>query len=302
MYVAPGFSHAGSAFAVSLFLWIWLRVRERWTPRGAAALGVAGALMAMVREQDAFFLAGPAIDFFRSGLRQRPGRDGSGPALRRSALARAGLAGAAGYLAAYTPQLLAYQALNGHPSPTRDVARKMSWSSPHFFDVLVSTEHGLFFWTPLALVSAAGLAWLAAGRVRTASPETRWIGLVGIILCVLQVYVSGCVESWTVAGSFGQRRFVAMTPLIALGLRAWSVSVSRVGTRVPRACWTALLALCVWWNLGLMVQFGLNRMDRQRLSPAANARVSFLELPAEMPSVLWRYFTDRSSLYGLPPR
>ena len=28
MYVAPGFGHACSAFAVSLFLWTWLRVRD----------------------------------------------------------------------------------------------------------------------------------------------------------------------------------------------------------------------------------------------------------------------------------
>ena len=31
MYVAPPIRHACSAFAVSLFLWTWLHVRERWT-------------------------------------------------------------------------------------------------------------------------------------------------------------------------------------------------------------------------------------------------------------------------------
>ncbi len=34
MYVAPPMSHACSAFAVSLFLWTWLHVRERWNLRG----------------------------------------------------------------------------------------------------------------------------------------------------------------------------------------------------------------------------------------------------------------------------
>src|SRR5262249_19443606 len=65
MYVAPPMSHACSAFAVSLFLWTWLPVRERWNLRGVVVLGVTGALMAMVREQDVFFLAAPAIDFVR---------------------------------------------------------------------------------------------------------------------------------------------------------------------------------------------------------------------------------------------
>ena len=72
MYVAPGFSHACSAFAVSLFVWLWLRVRREWTAAGAACLGASAALMAMVREQDLFFAAGPALDFFRWSLRGRP--------------------------------------------------------------------------------------------------------------------------------------------------------------------------------------------------------------------------------------
>ena len=65
MYVTPIFSHACSAFATSLFLWTWIRVRDRWSVRGAIALGAAGALMAMVREQDVFFVAGPLLDFGR---------------------------------------------------------------------------------------------------------------------------------------------------------------------------------------------------------------------------------------------
>jgi len=71
MYVTPIFSHASSAFAVSLFLWTWIRVRDEWSVRGAIALGAAGALMAMVREQDVFFIAGPLLDFGRSCLAAR---------------------------------------------------------------------------------------------------------------------------------------------------------------------------------------------------------------------------------------
>ena len=63
IYIAPPMSHANSAFAVSLFLWLWLRARERWRVRDALLLGLAGGLMAMVREQDVLFAAGPAIDF-----------------------------------------------------------------------------------------------------------------------------------------------------------------------------------------------------------------------------------------------
>jgi hypothetical protein len=61
MYVAPPFSHSCSAFAVALFVTVWLHVRETWSVRGSVALGLAGALMAMVREQDIFLRSGLSL-------------------------------------------------------------------------------------------------------------------------------------------------------------------------------------------------------------------------------------------------
>jgi hypothetical protein len=314
MYVAPGFAHACSAFAVALFIWIWLRTRERWSIAGVVALGLAAALLPMVREQDAFFVVGPAIDFARwARIRMHAAGDGARRTRAWRRVALLATVGVATAVAAYTPQLASYQALNGHPSPTDTVARKMSWTSPHFFEVLLSPEHGLFLWTPLALVAVAGLVWLALRPGRAAAavpggaaidaapaphPDLGWLAALMLLMCLLQVYVSGSVESWTVAGAFGQRRFVALTPILAVGL---SALLPRRGAGMSRR--GAVIALClvlVWWNLGLMAQFGLHLMDRQRLSIRENARVTFVELPRRAPSILIRYFTARDSFYGLP--
>jgi hypothetical protein len=176
----------------------------------------------------------------------------------------------------------------------------MTWTAPHFLGVLFSPEHGLFAWTPLAVLGVAGLVRLASGRAHARHPQAAWIGGLALVMVLLQVYVSGSVESWTVAGSFGQRRFVALTPLLAVGLAAlWPTG--RV-TAARRLAGMVVLALCVWWNVGLMAQFGLHLMDRQRLTLAANARVTFLELPVRLPAIAWRYLTDRQSFYDLPPR
>ncbi len=145
MYIAPGFAHATSAFAVSAFVLAWLVVRERWTASGLIVLGALAGLMAMVREQDAFVVIGPAIDFAWTAVRQRRLR-ALGPAI----------AGAAAAGLVYLPQAAAYLALNGRLWPSRLVARKMTWTSPHALGVLVSPEHGLFFWTPLALCGRGG--------------------------------------------------------------------------------------------------------------------------------------------------
>ena len=289
MYVAPGFSHACSAFAVTLFLWTWLRVREDWSLPGVAMLGLVGGLLPMVREQDAFFLIAPALDFARWLISRTPSF--------QAAATRAAV-GLVTCALAYLPQLLAYQALNGHPSPTTLVARKMSWTSPHFWGVIVSPNHGLFFWTPLALVALAGLAWFTVRRRVGAHRDGPWLGALLLLLFVLQIYISGCVESWTVAGSFGQRRFLAMTPLLVVGLAALVPPTGLRGAR--RALAAAVVVFGIWWNLGLMAQFGLHLMDRQRLTLADNVRLTFLELPRMAPAIAWRYFTDRESFFGVP--
>jgi hypothetical protein len=292
-YVAPGFGHAASAFAVSLFVWVWLRVRDRWSIGGAVALGLTGGLLAFVREQDVFLVVGPALDFVRHWV--RPSSDSR--AQSRAATAQpwaAAIAGTLAFLVALTPLLASYYVVNGHFGATETAARKMNWAAPHALSVLFDLEHGLFAWTPLALVAIVGLVVMWR---RSTVPDIRWIGGLMLLMVAAQAYSSGCVESWTVAGSFGQRRFVAITPLLIVGLAAL---FTHVRATWPRRSLLAVVALCMWWNLGLMAQFGLNRMDRQKLTLIDNARVTFLELPLQAPALAWRYLTDRSSFYKLP--
>jgi len=284
-YIAPGFGHAASAFSVSLFVWIWIHVRSRWSVPGAIALGLSGGLMGFVREQDVFLVIGPAVDFlghaWRSLSASRAERTGNplGTAV----------AGAVAFLVAFAPLFVGYYALNGQLGATDTAARKMDWSAPHAFSVLFDLEHGLFAWTPLAIVALVGLVFLWR--------RDRGIAGVALLMFAAQAYSSGSVDSWTVAGSFGQRRFIAITPLIVLGVAALLTYARAVW---PRRAAIVVIGLCIWWNLGLMAQFGLNRMDRQKLTLADNARITFIELPLEAPALAWRYLTDRESLYKLP--
>jgi hypothetical protein len=293
-HVAPPMSHASSAFAVSLFVWTWLRVRERWSPAGLAGLGAAAALMAMVREQDAFFAAGPAIDYGRAIVRSIRAGDG-----RARQLLTGGLAGALAFSVAYVPQALAYLTLNGRLGPSRLVERKMTWTAPHALQVLVSPEHGLFLWTPLAIVALAGLVRLLRrpGTADAVRSDLRWIAGLALLMVALQVYVAGSVESWTVAGAFGQRRFVGLTVLLTTGLAALFASIRRRGAT---AVLTAATILCVWWNAGLIVQFGAGLMDRQRLEPGRNAYNTFVVVPGRLPAIAFRYLFDRASFYQPP--
>jgi len=289
MYLAPPFSHACSAFAVALFVTVWLHVRREWRVGGAFALGLCGALMAMVREQDIFFVAGPAVDFALTAAR---GRFGPGRGARGSGrMAAAAAAGCAAFAIGYLPQLLAYNGLNGRPMPASDVQRKMVWYSPHGLQVLASPEHGFLFWTPLAVLSLAGLIVLAL------RPGHRQVGGSLLLMVALQIYVSGAVKSWTVAGAFGQRRFVCLTILLVIGLAALLGSLPQV----PRRIAIGLAALTVWWNLALTAQFSTHLMDRQRLELKKNAYHAFVTVPRMAPGLAYRYLTRRHTFYKTRP-
>jgi hypothetical protein len=283
MYVAPPFSHACSAFAVALFTWVWLRVRGEWAAQGLVALAAAGAVMVMVREQDVFFGIAAAVDYAVSVA--------GGPRSEvRSRLAGL-LAAIACFVLVYAPQLAAYKIINGHFGPHASVPNKMHWWGPHVLQVMASPEHGFFIWTPLALIGVVGL--VLPPETGTCMPRRRVL-LCLLLMVALQLYVGGSVESWTVAGGFGQRRLVALTTAMVIGYAAcWS--------RARSGPWRAILAtvtiVAVYWNLALTAEFATGLMDRQKLEPRKNAYDAFVTLPRMAPSLAYRYLFDRSSFY-----
>jgi hypothetical protein len=177
------------------------------------------------------------------------------------------------------------------------VTRKMFWHSPHALKVLFSPEHGFFVWTPLAALAIAGLVLLTLRSRRQGedSPDRRRIAACMLLMAGLQVYVSGAVDSWSVAGAFGHRRFVAVTVLLVVGLAAaWNWTAAH-GAR--RWAVSVIVLVCVYWNLALIALFGTRMMDRQRIELGRNAYDAFVTLPRMAPALAWRYFRERDSFY-----
>jgi hypothetical protein len=294
MYVAPGFSHACSAFVVASFVLVWLHVRGSWTAGGVMALGGLAGLMGMVREQDLFIALGPAIDYVFTNVRSlRDGRVALTSVIGRAAL------GTAATAVAFLPQAFAYLTLYGQVAPSPEVQQKMTWTAPNAWRVLASPDNGWFFWTPLALPGLIGLIALAmgAGRARSEdAPEKdpRWVALICLLMVATQIYVAGSLDTWAGAGSFGQRRLVGLTVFLVIGLAAL-LQLARQG--LPRFAVLTFVAMSVWWNLGLTAQFGMNLMDRRRVEPARNAYNNFVTIPRELPGLVYRYTLDRESFY-----
>jgi hypothetical protein len=276
MTIAPGFSHAASVFAVAALVWATLSARARDGVAPWIAVGALGGLAALVREQDALFLAVPlgllAADTARSG--------------KWGAAATRATATIATAVVVFVPQLLAYHAINGAYRPSRLVTRKMTYTSPHFLEVLLDPGHGLFVWAPLLLLAVVSLAAMAIRRRDVVAGAL-------LLALLLQTWINGSVESWTQAGAFGSRRFVGATVVFAWGLAALVTAMrARVGTR---AC-ADVLVLFAWWNVSLMVQFGLRLMDRQGMEWPRVAINQVTEVPPRAARAAWLFLTDRERL------
>lgn len=295
-HLAPTYSHAPSWFAATLFLTIWYRTREARTWRGWLALGLAGGLMGLVREQDAVFVIVPAVD---EALRLLPGLRRPTPLWWRD-LGRTALGGivmATAAFVAFIPQLAVYKTLYGDFRPSSDVSQKMHYNAPNGLRVLFNPEHGLFLWTPALLLAVIGLGLLIRRDAR-----------LGLALCtglILTWYLNGAIQTWSTAGAFGARRFIVCTPIFAVGFaEAFRVLGTRVGApQLPMHLrwWVPVfVAAAIYWNLGYITQFVLqsNGPDtRQRLIYPDVLVNQVTAVPVDLARNAWKVVANRDAFY-----
>jgi hypothetical protein len=268
--VAPAFAHAPSIFAVSLTFFLWLRARLKDSVFDWILMGGAAGLAMLIREQAALLLIAPGLDL---GLRLLRGD------VKRSIERGVAVLGTA--LVVFLPQLFAYQALNGSFGPTQLVQRKMDFRSPHAFDVLFDPGHGLLLWTPFLAIGFLGFIKVVARH-----------GALGVFLLAAllsQVYINGSVLSWHQAGAFGSRRFVDATFLFVVGVAFGLMSF-------PTKAQKAIVALAIWWNVSLMIQFGLKLMDRQALDWPGVAVRQVTVVPQRLWTTARLYLIDPEAL------
>jgi hypothetical protein len=196
--ISPTYSHAASMLAVSAFWLALVRTRDRHDVPRYAWLGALAGIAAMMRWQDAILLAVPAWDALR--VRRSIGAAG--------VLARWIAAGVAAAIA-FAPQSIVWQRLYGQPFTIPQGSSFMKWGSPALLQVLVSDNHGLFSWTPILLLAAAGVVLLIRRDARIGVPAAAF--LIG------SWYVNASVADWWGGEAFGGRRFVACFPVFVLG-------------------------------------------------------------------------------------
>lgn len=267
----PVMSHAGSFFCAALVLRTWWPGRHELSPARALAVGALIGVAATVRWQNAVLLLLPAASLL-VGLRTTTAWWWAGriEAARLVAILAGKFALGGGVLLSFTlgvaPQLLAWKAIFGSflladPPHGRDFLRL---DHPYLLETFFSSRHGLFYWTPLLWGAYVGLVLLWRRERLSAA-------MLGVPIA-LMTWVNVCSGDWWAGGSFSNRRFDSLLPLLAVGLALTLEALQRAVRRRPALAVVAVAAALTLWNGLLMQQVRRNLIPRDE--SVAFARVA----------------------------
>ena len=295
MYFNPSWSHAHSAFAVALFIWYWHETRTSRSLAQWLLLALIAGLMLNIYYANAMVLAVLAVEAlrqYRAAFRQHASSGESSAMLRIPELLLRHFLFAATLLASLLPTFISRYLVYGSPFESAYIPlRDWLWSSPVFFSVLFSSNHGLFFWTPILLFALAGLFLFSRREPRVGVPLLA-------AFFAFYIFIS-CYPDWAGISSYGNRFFVSLTSFFILGLAVFFDRAARL-FRSPRAALAAALALLAaasLWNAGLMFQWGSHLIPaRGPVSFSEIARNQFFVVPRQLAADFQRYFFKRKAL------
>ncbi len=310
MYFNPSWSHALSAFVVALFLWYWEKTRGSRTLRQWILLGAISGLMLDVYYANVMLFVVVLLEALReyaSAVRSSPGAGSSShssgepstphafsaqspPTLAR--LLAQHMAFAVTFLICLLPSFVAHLIVYGGIFQTGYISiSQWNWLSPHLLSVLFSSDHGLFSWTPVLLFAFIGLIafWRSVPRV----------GATFLIAALAFYCFIASYPDWAGISSYGNRFFVSLTPLFILGLAVFLERFTRF-LRTPRSALVSasvFLACFVFWNAGLMFQWGSHLIPaRGPISFPQMIRNQFFVVPRQITTQIDAYLFHRKAL------
>ena len=242
-FIQPYYSHAIDFFLATLFIWLWLKWRNRMTDlRLLIAMGAVLGLCGVVRYQTVALAMLPGLDLLRCLVRPNPGVT-LGPTAVLKRLLLVGVLTVSAFLVVQIPIWIH---LFGKPYPFSEP----NWINPFLDEVLFSTRNGLFTWTPIAWVCAIGLLMFAR--------KNLWLGTLLISFFVVQLYLTTILPDWFAGWSFGMRRLSNCIPILGVGLAAVAERYRERGSVKILASWLSLFLL---WNFAMMGDYYTRKLQ-----------------------------------------
>jgi len=290
MYFNPSWSHALSAFTVALFLWYWERTRLRRTVGQWAILGLTAGLMGNVYYPNAILLIFPALEVL--ALSRTKHGDSVPSNVPNQKLVLGSAVFGALLFASLLPTFITRQIIYGNPFETGyPPISEWNWTSPVLVKVLFSADHGMFIWTPVLILAAAGLPLLIK--------RDALLGAGALLTFLAYYYFIASYPDWDGISSFGNRFFISLTPIFILGLAALLSSCSTWLGKASRAVAVVcpVLVLLIVWNVGFIFQWGTHMVPaRGEISWPDMIHNQIAVVPLRMKHHLETYFLHRSEM------
>jgi hypothetical protein len=237
------FSHAFS-FALVCAL---VELTDRWwaqpAPWHAVALGLVAGLIVITRHTNGLLLL--LVPGWRvSTWPQIGGR------IKELWQRRGALLGAAAVAAAVVaPQIALYRWATNHwiVNAYAPYGLGFTFLAPHLFGALLSTQRGLFFWSPVLLFSVVGMV-VARGWARQVLPASA-------LVLALNAWLIASWMEWQYGASYGHRAFIDTLGVLALFLAAFFAWTSKHPRLVPYIAGATTLATAL--SVVQMIQYWL---------------------------------------------
>jgi len=293
MYFLPFMSHAHSAFTCSLLVWFWWRTYDQ---RVAAdnltalrfqlwfLLGLLSGLAFITYYPNLLLSLFVLADFVEltHRARQRSWRF----AVTFVAVPMA--IWASGFFFGWLPLGLIKWVIYGSPFQL-GYGEPWWFFDPRLWQVLFSSEHGLFSWTPIVFFACTGFVPLLRRH-----PSIGWRCLLTFLVFW---YFIASYDDWHGQSSFSNRFFLSLTSLFVFGLAALLAAVwERLKAPIFRLI-PVFIVLLALWNLGFIFQWGTGLINKRGpISWAKMVRQQLTVVPKEMPRTAYLFITDRQRL------
>jgi hypothetical protein len=287
MYFNPSWSHAFSAFTVSLFLWYWERTRGPRTTGQWAILGLLAGLMGNVYYPNAIALIFPGMEVLQALTSTKRSSVLFPDLIRKLALDCSVFF--AVFAVSLLPTFISRQIIYGSPFETGyPPLTTWNWTSPVLLKVLFSSDHGMFTWTPILVLATAGIFLLIK--------RDALLGVSSLLTFLAFYYFIASYSDWDGLSGFGNRFFISLTPVFILGLTALLSALSDWMAKPARAA-IPVLALLVIWNAGFIFQWGTHMVPaRGKISWRTMIHNQFVDVPLRVTHSLRTYFTHREDM------
>ncbi|MFP4401488.1 MAG: hypothetical protein ACLFPQ_06415, partial [Candidatus Woesearchaeota archaeon] len=248
----PVMSHCFSMSLAAIFVYLWHKTLKKRTYLEWLILGIVAGLVFIVRFQNGLFFLIPLAESLKKyydGIKRRrmkfPSRTFIGNIFFLF-----------GILLGYLPQMIYFWYSHGYLFRFWEHYNKdklsLGFGISNLPNIFFSPNHGLIYWTPILLLSLAGLYFFM-------KKHDFSLGFWLSIVFLLQVFAVSSYERWHGAQSFGNRIFIVFTILFCLGLASLFEEIRlilrhrKLDYRI--VLWGILIIFTIW-NFGLMMQYG----------------------------------------------